>query len=197
MKRVISILLIISSILVIFTLSLCAAEGTKYDFRKTNWGMSKEQVKATEKNKIAFEGKEAIAMDRAQVDGRECIYVYYFLEDKLYRAGYSFMEKHINKNFYIDDYEDLKEILTKKYDKPVLDKIIWENDLFKDDRSSWGLAVSVGHLKYFSSWETSTTYISIGLDGDNYEINLTIGYYSKELEEWADKILEEKAKSNF
>ena len=197
MKRVISILLIISSILVIFTLSLYGAEATKYDFRKTNWGMSKEQVKATEKNKIAFEDKEVIAMDRAQVDGKECIYVYYFLEDKLYRAGYSFMEEHINKNFYIDDYEDLKEILTKKYDKPVLDKKIWENDLFKDDRSSWGLAVSVGHLKYFSSWETSTTYINLGIDGDNYKISLTIGYYSKELEEWADKILEEKAKSNF
>jgi len=160
-------------------------------------GMSKEQVKATEKNKIAFEDKEVIAMDRAQVDGKECIYVYYFLEDKLYRTGYSFMEEHINKNFYIDDYEDLKEILTKKYDKPVLDKIIWKNDLFKDDRSSWGLAVSVGHLKYFSSWETSTTYINLGIDGDNYKISLTIGYYSKELEEWADKILEEKAKSNF
>jgi len=38
MKRVIFILLIISSILVVFTLSLYAAEGTKYGFRKTNWG---------------------------------------------------------------------------------------------------------------------------------------------------------------
>ena len=66
-------------VLFIFFLSLTIlAKEQVYDFRKTNWGMSKEQVKATEKNKIAFEDKEVIAMDRAQVDGKECVYVYFF-----------------------------------------------------------------------------------------------------------------------
>jgi len=66
-------------VLFIFSLSLTIlAKDQVYDFRKTNWGMSKEQVKATEKNKIAFEDKEVIAMDRAQVDGKECVYVYFF-----------------------------------------------------------------------------------------------------------------------
>jgi len=188
------LLLIILFILVISTLILFAEEA-KYDFRKTNWGMSKEQVKATEENKIAFEDKEVIAMDRVQVDGKECIYVYFFLEDKLYRVGYSFMEKHTNKNLYIDDYKGLKEILTKKYGKPKIDRVIWKNDLFKSAKQDWGTAISIGHLEYFSSWEIPTTYINLGLDGDNYKIRLTLGYYSRELEEWADNILEEKAKS--
>ncbi|MBA7580090.1 hypothetical protein ES708_21977 [subsurface metagenome] len=196
MKRNVSILLIVLCILVISTLILFAEE-VKYDFRKTNWGMSVEQVKATEKNKIVLEDEKTLATGRVQVDGKECIYVYYFLEDKLYRTGYGFMEKHTNKNLHIDDYEDLKEILTKKYGKPVLDKVTWKNDLFKNDKQNWGTAISIGHLDYFSSWETSTTFISLGLNGDNYKISLTLGYYSRELEEWAKKIEEERAKSEF
>ena len=66
MKKNISILLIVLCTLVISTLILFAEE-VKYDFRQTNWGMSVEQVKATEKNKIAFEDEETIAMDRVQV----------------------------------------------------------------------------------------------------------------------------------
>lgn len=74
MKKII-IGLITVSILIIFSNTVLAQQ---YDFRKTNWGMSVEQVKATEKNKIAFEDEEVIAMDRVQVDGKECIYVYFF-----------------------------------------------------------------------------------------------------------------------
>ena len=107
------------------------------------------------------------------------------------------MEDHTNKNFYINDYEELKEILTKKYGKPKKDEKIWDNELYKDDRSSWGLAVSVGHLAYGASWETSTTEIVLRLSGDNYKISLILAYDSKELKEWANKIKEEKAKSNF
>ena len=47
MKKNISILLIALCILAISTLTLFAEEA-KYDFRETNWGMSREQVKATE-----------------------------------------------------------------------------------------------------------------------------------------------------
>jgi len=196
MKRNISILLIVSCIFSIFTLSLFAEEA-KYDFRKANWGMSKEQVKVAEKNKIEIEDEEVIAIGRVEIDKKECIYVYHFLEDKLYRAGYGFMEKHTNKNLYINDYESLKEILTKKYGKPEIDKVIWKNDLFKSAKQDWGTAISIGHLEYFSSWETPTTYINLGLNGDNYKISLTLGYESRELKEWSDKILEERAKSNF
>ena len=84
------------------------SKSNKYDFRETNWGMSKEQVKVAEKNKIEIEDEEVIAIGRVEIDKKECIYVYHFLEDKLYRAGYGFMEKHTNKNLYINDYESLK-----------------------------------------------------------------------------------------
>lgn len=195
MKKNVSILLIVSCILIIFTLILFAEEA-KFDFRKTTWGMSIEQVKATEDAKLDIEGDSELGYSGIKINGKDFICVYFFLEDKLYRSGYGLLGKHSNDNLYINDYENLKEALTKKYGKPRFDKVTWRNDLFKDSRQDWGTAISIGHLEYFSSWETSTTYINLGLNGDNYKISLTFGYYSRELEEWADKIIEEKAKSN-
>jgi hypothetical protein len=184
-------------VLFIFFLSLTIlAKEQVSDFRKTNWGMSKEQVKATEDAKLDIEGDSELGYSGIKIDGKDFICVYFFLEDKLYRSGYGLLGKHSNDNLYINDYENLKEALTKKYGKPRFDKVTWRNDLFKDSRQDWGTAISIGHLEYFSSWETSTTYINLGLNGDNYKISLTFGYYSRELEEWADKIIEEKAKSN-
>ena len=196
MKKNVSILLIVLLILVISTLVLFAEEA-KYDFRKTNWGMSKEQVKATEDKKPDFENNIMLGYE-VTINQNNFLCAYWFLEDKLYQSAYSLNETHTNKNDYIDDYKNFKEILIKKYGKPKIDKVTWKNDLYKNDEQDWGLAVSIGHLIYGTWWETSTTEpIGLVLKGENYKISLTIGYYSKELKEWADKILEEKAKSNF
>ena len=84
--------------------------------------------------------------------------------------------------------------LTKKYGKPKMDfPGVWKNDLYKDDKSEWGFAVSLGHLAYGASWETSTTKIEIMLSGDNYKINLILSYFSKELEEWVKQTEEKEA----
>lgn len=198
MKKNISILVIMSCILVIFALIL-SAEEAKYDFRKTNWGMSKEEIKAIEEKKPGGESDTCIAY-KVEIKGKDFICLYELLENKLFFSGYNCKEEHVNYNLYINDYEDLKEILTKKYGKPIKDEEIW------DSLSEWeleaykqnlGNSISAGFLAYFAFWETPATRIELILDGDNYEINLRIRYISRELEEWADKILEEKAKSSF
>ena len=196
MKKNRSILLIVLCILVISTLILFAEE-VKYDFRKINWGMSKEQVKAIENKKPDFEDDIRLGYI-VKIDGENFMCVYNFLEDKLYNAGYGPTKEHTNKNLYIDDYKELKEILIKKYGKPKSDLgIFWKDDLYKDDKSQWGFAISLGHLVYGVQWETPTTKITLNLSGDNYKIMLIIAYDSRELEEWAKQIKEERAKSEF
>ena len=155
--------------------------------------MSREQVKATEDKEPNSEIDTTVVY-KVKISGRDYICGYTFLEDKLYNSGYMFIGKHTNENLYIDDYENLKETLTEKYGKPKTDKMTWVDDLFKDDKSEWGFAISLGDLSYRSTWETPTTYITLVLLGDNYEIDLILAYDSRELKEWADKILEEKAK---
>ena len=191
MKRNVSILLIVLLILVIFTLILFAEEA-KYDFRKTNWGIGKEQVKATEDKKPDHETDNWVGYF-VTISGKDFRCFYSFLEDKLYKSGYSFTGKHTNKNHYIIDYENLKEILTKKYGKPKADIVLWENDLFRYDKQEWGVAISVGHLLYRATWETPTTMIVLALSGDNYEIGLNMYYESKGLEEWAKQTKEKEA----
>jgi hypothetical protein len=113
------------------------AEEAKYDFRKTNWGMSKEQVRATEDKKPDFEDDKWLGYE-VKINGKDFGCLYCFLEDKVYRGEYFSEGEYTNKNLYIDDYEELKEILTKKYDKPKTDRPgLWKNDLYKDDKSHW------------------------------------------------------------
>lgn len=134
MKKNVSILLIILCILAVSTLILFAEEA-KYDFRKANWGMSKEQVKATEDKKPDFEDNTMLSYE-VTISEKDFECAYLFLEDKLYGSGYLFFGEHTNKNLYIDDYEELKEILTKEYGKPKIDKVTWKNGLFKNLESS-------------------------------------------------------------
>jgi len=190
MKKYFSVLLIVILILVISTLALFAEE-VKYDFRQTNWGMNKEQVKATEDRKPDYEENDMLSYN-VNIFGGNYYCIYSFLEDKLCNGGYFFMEEHTNKNLYINDFMELKGIITKEYGKPIMDKIIWKNDLYKDEKSEWGKAISLGDLEYWALWENLNTEICLSLDSDNYEINLILSYDSKELSKWVNKFKEEK-----
>jgi len=107
------------------------------------------------------------------------------------------VESHTNKNDFITDYNDFKKILTKKYGKPKQDETLWKNDLYKDDYSDWGTAISIGHLVYLSSWETQDTEINNILMGENFAISCIVEYTSKNLKEIEKKAQEKKALDEF
>ena len=130
MKKNVSILLVICCILAGSTLILLAKEAN-YDFRNTNWGMSKEQVRATEEWEPDFVDNTILSYG-VTISEKDFECVYLFLEDKLYGSRYLFLGEHINKNLYIEDYEELKETLTKEYGKPKINQVIWKNDLVKN-----------------------------------------------------------------
>lgn len=162
----------------IFFLSAVHAQQSQFDFRKTSWGMTKDQVKENESSTLVGDAGNMLWYT-STVASKNVEIVYTFLDHKLVNTGYYFIEEHSNKNDYIDDYEYLKEILIQKYSTPTFDETTWSNELFKDDPSDWGRAVSLGHLDYLSSWETDTTKIILGLSGDNHEERLQAAYYSK------------------
>ena len=163
----------------LFVFSLIGFGEEEYTFRKTRWGMSKEEVKQSEGREPTYEEEDGMAYTGEKIADLEVCLFYYFLEDKLYRAAYQVTEKHAFENKYIEDYKKLKELLMKKYGEPFVDREIWENDLYKDDPERWGFAISIGHLKYVAGWATDSTEIGLMLAGDNYEINLMILYQSK------------------
>lgn len=167
-----------------------SSRSEKYDFRKINWGMNKEEVKAAERGTIVFENEFEVDFMVPDFDSYfKC--GYNFLEDKVYRSTYLFIGEFDNKNDYIYEYEKWKEVLIKKYGQPISDKWEWKDDLLKNEKQEWGTAVYMGHLEYSAQWETPTTGIAIMLTGINHEICLGIFYVSKELYEWADRIVKE------
>lgn len=162
--------------------------ATDYDFRKTKWGMSKQQVLATETLELVSEREGSLTYMSAILH-KKVLIGYSFVKNKLFRGTYLLREPHSNKNDFIEDYDDFKQMLTKKYGKPKKDNIVWRNNLFKNDFSQWGTAIGVGHLVYASEWETDSTKILCLLSGDNFKISLGVGYESKEL-----KLLKKKQK---
>jgi len=177
------------SLFVLLTASALTAD--EYDFRKTRWGMSKEEVKLTEDNEPAYEESDFFGYEN-EIAGMDCYVIYVFTSDKLVRTKYSFIHEHANRTDYIQDYQELKEILTKKYGQPVRDDQVWKNDLYRDNSSEWGMAVAVGHLVYQVRWATESTEIIIQLAGDNFDITLAIEYRSKNLRELEEKAKEEE-----
>jgi len=177
-------------ILAVLLISAVSFAQEKYDFRRVKWGMSKEEVKQSEGKEPVFEKEDGLGY-KEELGGLDVVLFYYFRDNRLYQAAYSDMEKHTFRNKYIDDYKKFKELLIRKYGDPILDKQIWYDDLYKNDPSEWGLAISIGHMKYMTAWQNDETTITLGLTGDNFKIDLFILYageqISKEVEEKKEK----------
>ena len=188
MKRFMKIVVI--GFLVTFFTQNCFADD--YDFRKTKWGMSKAQVKSSE-SLVITEEREKNLFYKTRILNKNVALLYKFINNQLVASYYMILETHTNKNDFIDDYDTFKNTLTKKYGKPKMDKIVWKNDLYKDDYSSWGMAISVGHLVYASTWEVPNTEIGNMLHGENYNISYVVTYESKKLKGLKEKVEEKEA----
>ena len=150
-----------------------------FDFRQTNWGMTMNEVLTTESLKVVSNENNRVFY-QTSILNKDCYLFYYFENDnKLSSAGYFFDIKHTNPNDYIEDYLKLQDSLCSKYGEPITNKIVWKNNLYRNNQQFWGLAISMGHLQYKSTWETITTKISLNLYGDNYQNNLMIVYSDK------------------
>lgn len=170
-------------------------------FRKVLWGMSPKQAKEIETAEFVKEEKGGGAIKglnllvyKDNIVGLDCFIAYYFAEDKLTRGRYIVLEEHSNKNLYISDFKDIKNQLTKKYGKPKNDEAIWLDDLYKDDPSDYGLAISLGDLRYLAEWDSPETEIQLVLHGDNYKISFWVEYKGKAFKGLEKKVIEKAKK---
>ena len=170
-----------AAVILIYTVIISSIGWAEnFDFRKTRWGMSKEEVKASENLRPIYTGTEGFVYDISI--GRDSVKLsYYFTQDKLTNGFYSFEAQWCQGTTCINDFLEKKELLIKKYGDPVQERRIWHNNLYKNDSQQWGLAVTLGLLKFISGWETRTTEIYLGLSGKEFKSTLTIAYYSKAL----------------
>lgn len=198
MKHVTTVLMCASIVLGLH--ANASAEEIKSNFRQAIWGMDISQVKMSEKSQPEYDKKKGARHTLGYPDkiaGLDCKVVYLFVYNKLVRAKYVISEEHTNKTDYLSDFDTLHEALTKKYGKASSDDVYWKNDLYKDNHKEWGMAVAVGHLAKYSSWDIQGTTITEYLSGDNFDIKLGIEYSSKEFEPLEEKAKTEEEQSKF
>jgi len=181
-----------------------ASSGSeKYDFRKTKWGMSKEQVKETEQN-ILFIGEDSIQDSiigcggslhyNGEVYGHKCDIYYYFIKDRLISATYKNVDSFVGfKVKFIYIYKDLKTALLKNYGKPYDDSV----EMIKDEPIA-------PYAKVIWEHPTDNIYqIKLLLMGfeDKNKVEWLINYQSREgkniKECLADYTEKEKAKKEY
>lgn len=152
------------------------------DFRVAKWGESKSSVMKKE-NKADQAGIDKLYLFNDYVAGRECEVAYIFTDDQLSMAKYIFHPSHTNKNDFINDYEELVNLLTQKYGSPRYNAPEWHNSLYQKDYDQYGFAVSLGHLSYSAGWFGDLTDVTVALFGENYKISLIIQYTSNKYKE--------------
>lgn len=172
------IFLFIGALLISLLISTTHAENN-YDFRNVKWGMTLEETINSESLPIVSNENNQLFY-QTSILNKDC-YLFYYCQNNntLNCAGYFFDIKHTNPNDYIEDYLKIQNSLCSKYGEPITNKIIWKNNFYRDNQQVWGLAISMGHLNYQSTWETETTKILLNLYGDNYQNNLAITYSDK------------------
>ena len=160
--------------------------GDTYNFRYTKWGMSPEEVIASE-TMAPIEKDETLIKYNTQILDKKVELLYLFAQNKLIGASYKLDENYLNSERFIKAYTRFKGELIKKYGQPNKEITQWKNDAFKSDRSKWGIALSLGYLEYFTFWEIPGTTVSCGLKEKNYYVLCSIDYWSMEFSNLLDK----------
>lgn len=163
----------------------CSILPDKAGFRSSSWGEGIDEVKARENTDLVLEKDDLLAYKTA-VGGLSSLAVFDFVDGHLVMGRYVIDVEHANQNSFLTDFNSLKELLKKKYGPTSTSNAYWHNELFHDDYSQWGLAISVGHVSFFEAWDEAETHIELQLHGDNHQVKLCVMYQSHALKHLLD-----------
>ncbi|WP_071428246.1 hypothetical protein [Merdimmobilis hominis] len=161
------------------SLSTSQAEDSTV-FRNVKWGMSKEDVVASEQHEPSYSNEKSriIIYEDQLVCGLNSTLMYIFdYNFQLCTCVVLHTESHSSVSLYVQDYKAYKAGLTEKYGEPTTDELIWHDRTFFNDPNH---ALSIGDLEYISKWETDDTEFECTLKGDNGKVECTINVQSKE-----------------
>jgi len=170
------------AVVFIITLSVSAkfAWGESYDFRLTRWGMTEDEVIASESKLEPTEKNENLLKYKTQLLGNNVELIYQFAQNKLIGSSYKLDDNYLNSQHFINTYNKFKAKLAQKYGPAQKDETIWLNEALRNLDSKRGLALSLGHVEYLAVWETPSTTINCTLKGVNYYVDCAVSYWSKE-----------------
>lgn len=149
-----------------------------YDVRKVNWGMSRSTVENIE-TAARLKDVDVLAYN-VKLAGLDTLLVYDFFQDELSSVRYVFVNQHTDNGDFINDFDKLKDNLSKKYGKSLDDKRYFSDDLYDDTPAEWASALERGKLSFFTNWDNANTKVLLALFGDNYEVRFSLEYRGKD-----------------
>jgi len=161
--------------------------GENYDFRYSRWGMAAQDVIASEKKLDPVETNENIIRYKTRILGKNVELVYLFYQNKLIGSFYRLEDNYLNSSHFLTAYNRFKAALTRKYGSPIKETTNWTNETYRNVSQKKGLALSLGHIQYFSDWETPSTSVSLNMKEENYYVLCVIEYWSKEYASLAEE----------
>lgn len=148
------------------------------DLLHNHWGESQERVRRSIGRNAARDDREALVYLRNLAD-HGVLEGYEFRSDSLIRGRYVLLQRPVREvNEFIGYYDALRRTLTHTFGAPSWYRVVWDNDLYKPLPEYWGVAVMIGHLHYFASWETPEGTIVLALSG-NHHSKLVLEYTSR------------------
>ncbi len=97
--------------------------GVEYDFRNSLWGMTKGEVKLSEKVYPLSESETHITY-KDTVMCLDAVVGFHFVDDSLIEAGYAFCEDSLDCDLCLWEFERVKLALTQMYGEPAVDRQI-------------------------------------------------------------------------
>ena len=173
-----SIVRLFNSLILITILSIFILQGTAFTvgrstdenssgFRGVSWGMSEEQVKATEENAPLEESNNVLYYSYT-ASGLNDTIGYFFYEHKLFMAtymyGYYFGQEALNT--YIQTYKDLMSDMSEDYGEPLGD-IKYDNIHYDNLQDAFYFTI-MRQTFVATEWETNKSHIILKAIGGNY-----------------------------
>ncbi|GJM14731.1 MAG: hypothetical protein DHS20C13_00580 [Thermodesulfobacteriota bacterium] len=187
MKRSINLILTLSLVFLVLACSGSEDESAKEvsdkqespttSFRKSNWGMTPEEVKATE-SAIPISDNENLVLYQETFLNMPAKMGYVFKDGKLIKGAYLFEERFENPDDYILSYEKVKNSVIIDLGPPSLDEIKWVDEDSSQLEAS-GSEVCEGKVVYRSEWVERDTLVTLLLEGANNKCRQGIVFQSK------------------
>jgi len=155
-------------------------------FRKCQWGVSKSYVKDKEKAVLTNENENVLVYNK-RIGKFNTMFTYNFTKNKLTTGKYVVINKYSDKMEYVYDYTDIQNVLISKYGKAQLDTVIWKNDIYRNDFTKRGVAVSEGQVEMYTVWNTKNSIITLKLSGLSGSVDLEILYRSIKYKDYKAK----------
>jgi hypothetical protein len=160
-----------------------------YDFRNTRWGMSKEDVLASESGEPVVQTDTQIGYFTQIVD-KNIYMAFVFDNEQLVSALYALRDMRENLDDSFKDFEDFKKILTMKYgESNAGEGDVWADPSRGDedglkalllDRSKYEEALKQGEILHAAMWKTDKTWIKVALSKmmEGHTCGVTVEYKS-------------------